>query len=850
MEDKFKKDDAFFILRPENLDQVETRLYGYCVCDDAVITETEKMPEAPPPDGAYVYIRRDADTIRLYQDFQGSYGLYLFKDGDEWSLSNSFWYLVDAVKKDHRLTFNMEYADHLLPAQLASMSAEETLVNEITCINRAAILTINIPDGTISQEFIDYREKSVDPGSSEGIEILDRWYLKWTGLIKALCDLSEDVQTDLSGGFDSRLVLGLFLGSGTDLNDICVRTMEDELHTHREDMEIASEIGKFFGFSLNGGKPVASAEDLSERDTLNIFLNIRLGFHTQLGFEYGKRKKLLFAFNGYGGGCIRDLSESLSNWADEETLVKSQENAGKTFGPRQCASAVNITRRSIDALRKKCEKTGREIPPQDLCILLYPESRGRNHFGKREAEFFQGGILQICPLLDASLCSLRVSSAECEDKNLLYALICVRYMPQLLNFRFEGGRTISSETIRCAQRISERYPAPRTQRIPGTSEGLSKLRTPEAPGDLSKLRASEASGDQSAPRAGVSSCDASKQNKSVRNLIRDAFYSDEVKRRFESIYSERAYYDLAWHWMRTSFYPESKMTVALAIVKAYSDCADGGTPDTAEFVLQNAAATNARNRVENKPWFNPELLKHITARVDLKNSGDDGNDIELLEISDKEAFVDAPDWLKKNGSGHVIQSQKGRILIKCRCRGDGLFSLTLRSIGKLYENGKRIPYWIDYTSLEVNGEGLIDGIVCVSHDVPFKFERESKDGDLITISLSWMPHDEQRNRRLGPGLDVFEAERKRRDSAERALRKAEDKCLKRDEKIKELKGRSDELSAEVRALKREVSCLTEKKENLEKDREDIINSHAYKIGRALTAPARKIKKEKNDTGGR
>ena len=53
-------------------------------------SETDVDGEAIGGEGAYVYVKRDRDRITIQQDFMGSWGLYLFRVGDYFALSNSF----------------------------------------------------------------------------------------------------------------------------------------------------------------------------------------------------------------------------------------------------------------------------------------------------------------------------------------------------------------------------------------------------------------------------------------------------------------------------------------------------------------------------------------------------------------------------------------------------------------------------------------------------------------------------------------------------------------------------------------------------------------------------------------
>ena len=102
--------------------------------------------------------------------------------------------LVDYIKKDYKISFNKDYADALLSENTCPRTYGETLINEIICVDRNKILTIDTNTKKITDEYIDYKERSVELNSKEGIEILDRWYLKYVNLIRDLYKNGENIQ--------------------------------------------------------------------------------------------------------------------------------------------------------------------------------------------------------------------------------------------------------------------------------------------------------------------------------------------------------------------------------------------------------------------------------------------------------------------------------------------------------------------------------------------------------------------------------------------------------------------------------------------------------------------------------
>ena len=110
-------DKEFFIIDSDNLDLQETKLYGYIISSDSntVIQETVEDSSMLSPDGAYIFVCKEKDSLVIHQDFNGSYGLYLYQDDNYFCISNSFLKIVDYLKHKINLTMNSDRKlEHLM----------------------------------------------------------------------------------------------------------------------------------------------------------------------------------------------------------------------------------------------------------------------------------------------------------------------------------------------------------------------------------------------------------------------------------------------------------------------------------------------------------------------------------------------------------------------------------------------------------------------------------------------------------------------------------------------------------------------------------------------------------------
>lgn len=146
--------------------------------------------------------------------------------------------------------------------------------------------------------------------------------------------------------------------------------------------------------------------------------------------------------------------------------------------------------------------------------------------------------------------------------------------------------------------------------------------------------------------------------------------------------------------------------------------------------------------ITNVNEFFNKLEKYNTGRIDIQSFGNDHNTIEITDCSDDKASIKTLLKEKKDqGSGFAIQSVTGSISLKIKCIGNGILNIRLRGIDcKIPQNNNRLPIFISYSHFSVDNEALIDSTTkIVSHDSPFYFKKQVRNGQLVTINLKWNP---------------------------------------------------------------------------------------------------------------
>ena len=142
-------EDNFFVIDSNNLKTINNHIYGYTLTKKGILTNNYYKKngyyEDPEPQGVYIMIRKNANKIKIEQDFYGSFGLYFYenKNSEYFALSNSFLLLEEYLIGKYNITFNKDFANNLIIAGLCTPSIHETLIKEIIKFPPNIFLIIN-----------------------------------------------------------------------------------------------------------------------------------------------------------------------------------------------------------------------------------------------------------------------------------------------------------------------------------------------------------------------------------------------------------------------------------------------------------------------------------------------------------------------------------------------------------------------------------------------------------------------------------------------------------------------------------------------------------------------------------
>lgn len=137
---------------------------------------------------------------------------------------------------------------------------------------------------------------------------------------------------------------------------------------------------------------------------------------------------------------------------------------------------------------------------------------------------------------------------------------------------------------------------------------------------------------------------------------------------------------------------------------------------------------------------NSALTQFDTIRFEIKNRGNEENNVEIISNSDDESTEYAPEWLSDEyGIGKIIKSFNEKIHFKVKCEKKGKLTINMRTLDLRDKYRQRIPIKVDLEKLVINDETLIDENTLISHDSPYSYKKEVEDGEVIDVQVEWSP---------------------------------------------------------------------------------------------------------------
>ena len=280
------------------------------------------------------------------------------------------------LSKRQNITFNKNFADDLILSIYCAASLHETLINEIIKLDSNAFIIINIKEKNFKIDYIDYLENTIPLESIEGLKIIDEWADKWGYIYRSLKKKTNNMSSDLSGGFDSRALISILISSGLDLNDTLIFSSKDNFKDHPIDFKIAKNISSKLGFELNKFRLDDNNMMYNIKDALICSLYSKLGFSKISGFNNRFFIKPRFYFTGCGGEVIRGYpGYQIYQYID---IIASRSKNFMKYTFDLYHSLNSILNRSLELLTKNKKYSN----DYQLTADLYAKGCIRNHCSK------------------------------------------------------------------------------------------------------------------------------------------------------------------------------------------------------------------------------------------------------------------------------------------------------------------------------------------------------------------------------------------------------------------------------------------------------------------------------------
>ncbi len=702
-------ENEFFIIDSYNLDRINSNLYGYIINNDGIITN-ENISEDLKLDsqGAYIFVKKDRDEIRIYQDFIGSYGLYIFKKDDYFAISNSFLKLIEFLNENnHDLTLNREFAETFLSIDLCSLSYSETLVNEISLIPRNYILKIDVKSKLLEYEIIDYKENTIFLDTEEGIRLLDEWFYNWINLFKLLEINNQEILIDLNGGIEEfKLIMAIVIASGIDLNRIIINPLNAE--SNPENLKCALKISKKLGFELDFKESLF--EKIYNIDLpLQVYSYTKLGFHKETYYDLDLPKKPVFLISSLGMEGLRDyLDHSV------EKMIRIRSHSSKTYFSSFSKSLESNIHRSIEEIQTAFNIV--DNTNNELIKSFYRETRSRFLFGKWNVENYLSNRITLTPFLDENLYKFKNIRDGYADNDFIMCMIFTRYCPDILDSRFGEKPNFNEDTTNYVKELNLKYPFKKSFEFDDKEHIIPTKSVLSYKSDLKN------------PKNQLQKVD-------IENFLKNIYFSEQFRKSFIRYFHPFAYYNISGSIIRKSnpLDAYSALSVLRVINMIGSD-----------IILDNFSwfkhFLNFNVEEESDSIFNNNLFKYYTAAIYLKNYGNSSNNLSILEISDSDCDILKPLWLKDDeGNGIAIYSKKGQLDLKIKFINKGRFELSFKGLMFRDTHDRKVPIFIDYKNFFVNENPIFKKKINACYDAPYEYIRDVENNEILDIHIEWEP---------------------------------------------------------------------------------------------------------------
>lgn len=275
-------DNCFIYTKDEILNLENSVLHGYAVTSDSLIINTsglikyqyENGSSNIPSEGRFSGIFKQLQKFIIKADINGQELLYVFRKGGDFVVSNSFALLAEFTSRRYKLSFyepaalnfHLKNGTHL-GEQLIS---HKTMIEEIEILPVNAEVHIDRVTRAISIKTVSYLElHKVDGINDKNYdEKLVSMLSRGRALIDALSLSGMPMYLSLSGGYDSRVVLGMMSDDVLNSGNLYIKSDVKR----EDDFKIASRICSDLKLDVNTYKAKPNIARMSASDAFTTYI--------------------------------------------------------------------------------------------------------------------------------------------------------------------------------------------------------------------------------------------------------------------------------------------------------------------------------------------------------------------------------------------------------------------------------------------------------------------------------------------------------------------------------------------------------------------------------------------------
>lgn len=321
-------------------------------------------------EGRFSVIHKKNDEVFARTDCMGQDLIFYYCSPNGFAISNSFIWLARHLKENNislSIDFDVLHLWRINHSITQGLISSDTYFNEIKLLPRDSILKITKTFDGFKKSFL-----SIDLNLINDENLIDKdvyGSLVRSGVSKmasrsfSLISYYKDrVKVDITGGVDSRLVLGIIASSGLNLSEINFQSNEK----WKSDFEVANNLSNKLGFQIkNKNIPVVRSSSEAAFDLWKIGC---AGVYSPIYIPLGSVPQSHLHFHGACGECFRDFYKS--------NLVRMSLNIDNISPGKKYSLAFSRK------MGKSIHELNESVYSNQGLISHYVNYRSRFHFGR------------------------------------------------------------------------------------------------------------------------------------------------------------------------------------------------------------------------------------------------------------------------------------------------------------------------------------------------------------------------------------------------------------------------------------------------------------------------------------